>query len=326
MEPRISIIIPVYNVDKYLDFCMKSVIGQLYKNLEIILVDDGSTDNSGKMCDEYARVDSRVKVIHKENGGLSSARNTGMRMMTGDYFSFIDSDDFVRKDYISKMYAYMRKDNTDIVMCSVKKVMSEENYTFLTEKFDQYQVFDCETIKMKMLSRQIPMYAPGKLFKTEIAREVFFPVGRLYEDIPTIWKITKNVKKGTYIEEQLYFYRQRLDSIVNAQFKVNRMDGVYFTEEIANEFCERDRLYNFAISCCFFCAVDNYSLINNEFPKEKEYLINCIKKYRIIVLKDREAQKSLRLMALVACILPQMVGVLGKAYKKCNYLKWKIVN
>lgn len=123
MKPLISIIMPVYNVEQYLNYCMESILAQDYKNLEIILIDDGSTDSSGDMCDEYAKNDSRIKVIHKKNGGLSSARNIGIEVMTGKYMTFVDPDDYIRIDYVSRMYKYILEDETDLVVCSYKKIL-----------------------------------------------------------------------------------------------------------------------------------------------------------------------------------------------------------
>ena len=116
MEKKVSVIIPVYNVEKYLEECIQSVLKQTYKNLEIILVDDGSPDNCPKMCDEWAKKDSRIKVIHKQNGGASSSRNTGLDVMTGDFMCFIDSDDFIAKNYIEVLYNNLIETNSDVSM------------------------------------------------------------------------------------------------------------------------------------------------------------------------------------------------------------------
>lgn len=325
-EPLVSIIIPVYNVSQYLRQCLDSVISQTYKNLEIILVDDGSTDRSGAMCDEYKTLDLRIKVLHKENGGLSSARNAGMKLMKGEYFSFIDSDDYIRTDYIGRMYSYIVRDRSDIVVCSFKKVIGDENYAIINRENTEHYKFNQEEIKLKMLSRQIPMYAHGKLYRTELAIRMEFPLGRLYEDVPTIWNAIKYINQVTYINNEMYFYRQRLNSIVNGKFTHGRMDLLYFSEKILKELDKGDCLYNIAMTLCFFAAADNYCLVTNSFPDDKSYLKRRIKEYRTGVIKDKNAQISLKVMAGAAYVSPEIVRIIGKIYKKHNYYKWKKMN
>ena len=127
MNETISIIIPVYNVEKYLNKCLNSVIEQTYKNIEVILIDDGSTDNSGKICDEYAKNDIRIKIIHQQNGGVSTARNNGLEHATGKYITFVDSDDYIEKEMIETMAKKIMKKNADIVICGVTDRDEENN-------------------------------------------------------------------------------------------------------------------------------------------------------------------------------------------------------
>lgn len=321
-EPLISIVIPVYNVEKYLDCCIQSVCAQTYNNLEIILVDDGATDSSGKMCDEYAEKDARVKVIHKENGGLSSARNAGIKEITGDYFTFIDSDDYIRVDYIDKMYEYMMKDDTDVVVCSFKKIVREEDWKNIPLCDVEHLVLEQTDAKFKVLSRQIPIYAHGKLFKSELKRWIEFPIGRLHEDIPVIWEVVKHITKMTYAKDETYFYRQREDSIVNAKYKHHRMDQLYFAEELLAEFDKKDECYYAAMSRCFFSASDIIVIVSKEYPEDWKYLVDAIKKYRDGVFKDKTAESKLKLMALISYVSPHLVRWVGQAYKKLNYYKW----
>lgn len=323
MAPLISIIIPVYNVESYLETCLNSVITQIYQNLEIILVNDGSTDNSGKICEKYALKDKRINVIHKQNGGLSSARNTGIKYMKGDFFAFIDSDDYVRQDYISKMYSIMMMDKSDIVICSFEKVLGDEGYSLVNEGNNEHFTFDNNEIKSKMLSRQIPMYVHGKLYRRMFASKMEFPEGKIYEDIPATWNVIKYAKRFSYIKDVMYFYRQRPDSIVNAEFKSERMEQLYSVEEILMEFKEQNKLYYQAMSLCFFCAVDNYTLVTKKFAKERLYLKEKIKKYRKGVLVDPVAQRSLKLMAFLSYISLGMIRIIGKIYKRYSYFKLK---
>ena len=318
MTPLISIIIPVYNVELYLDYCLQSVLSQDYTNLEIILVDDGSTDSSGQMCDKYGEQDARIKVVHQGNGGLSYARNIGMQMMTGEYFAFIDSDDYVRSDYISHMYRLIDEDKSVMVVCSYKKVIGNEDYTIISEDDNNHSVYNREEIKLEMVSRKIPMYAHGKLYKRELKDYTQFPIGKHFEDVPTSWNVIKNIEKVTYTDAKLYYYRQRPDSIVNMDFNPTRMDQVYFSEQIFEDIEDDTPLKNAAGSRCFFASADNYSLVSDKYPKEKEYLENAIKKYRKYVFEDKRAEKSLKIMALISIFGVGLVGILGRAYKKKN--------
>ena len=184
---KLSIVVPVYNVERYLDNTITHILNQTYKNLEIILVDDGSPDKSGAMAEEYAKMDERVKCFHKENGGLSDARNFGLSNMTGEYVTFIDSDDYIRADFIGCMYQKLVKDASDLVICMEKKTALEEDYRVVSPACEASS-FDGEQLKELMLSRRVPMYAHGKLFKASLFDGVNFPVGRLFEDICTIWR------------------------------------------------------------------------------------------------------------------------------------------
>lgn len=322
-NPLITVIIPVYNVEKYLDYCMQSIFSQTYKNLEIILVDDGATDSSGKMCDDYRKADSRVKVIHKENGGLSSARNAGIKVMTGKYLAFVDSDDYVRCDYIERMYSCLLNNKSDMVICSYKKVLGEKKCDEIPENVYKQFNFNTEEIKLKILSRRIPMYAHGKLYSVKLVEKINFPEGKLYEDIPTTWKVIKHVNRVTYITDELYFYRQRENSIVNDKYKSGRMDQLYHSEQILGEIENKTELYYAAISRCFFAAMDNYAIITKEFSNDKQYLEDAIKRYRKGVLKDVNAEKGLKLMAMCSYISLKMVKWAGWQYKKYKMIKSK---
>ena len=133
----ISIIVPVYNVEKYLKKCVDSIVNQTYKNLEIILVDDGATDNSGKICDELVELDNRIKVYHKKNGGLSDARNYGVERATGDYIGFVDSDDYIDAEMYEKLYEAIKKENVDVAECNLKIVYPEKTDLFTDQKYYQ---------------------------------------------------------------------------------------------------------------------------------------------------------------------------------------------
>ena len=182
-QPLISVIVPIYKVEEYLDRCVESIVNQTYKNLEIILVDDGSPDNCPQMCDFWAEKDSRIKVVHKENGGLSDARNAGMPFAIGDVVSFIDSDDWVELDMFEKMLSRMQKDNSDIVSCGVKWV--EEDGTVIRDvTVNANEVLDTHSAMKELINdNKFKQHVWNKLYKYELIKGIPFEKGRYHEDV-----------------------------------------------------------------------------------------------------------------------------------------------
>ena len=187
VELAISIIVPVYNVEKYLNRCFDSILNQTFTDFELILVDDGSTDNSGIICYEYKTKDNRIKVIHKENGGLSSARNAGLDIARGKYIGFVDSDDFINKDMYKILFDTIQANNSDMVICDYYKVNEDDINKFRNLKCN------CENIKIKNLNNlesidnlfltgEKFIYAWNKLYKRELFNDLRYEKGRIYEN------------------------------------------------------------------------------------------------------------------------------------------------
>ena len=220
----ISIIIPVYNVEKYLKECVDSVRKQTYKNLEIILIDDGSKDNSGKLCDELAKEDNRIKVIHKENGGLSDARNVGIENATGEYIQFIDSDDFVEKDMIEILHNDICQEKADVSMCSLYLYKDGEKTTDASYK---REIFNKELVlKEILLDERVRSYAWNKMFKKSLFESIRFPKGKVFEDIYTMSPIFQKANKIVFNDIPLYYYRQREGSILHNQTNELRLEYI----------------------------------------------------------------------------------------------------
>lgn len=314
-EPLVSIIVPVYNVEPYLDKCVQSILKQSYKNLEIILVDDGSTDASGTMCEEYAQMDLRVKVIHKVNGGLSSARNMGLEVMSGFFFTFVDSDDYIHSECIKRLYSYMLQDKTDLCVCEPRRFKFTPSETSSVLATSRHYIYDKESARRNTLARKIPMYACGKLFTANLKEHIRFPEGKLYEDMPVIWHVIKHIKCMTYVQEGLYYYRQRSGSILHSPYNHNRMEQLYNAERILSEFSKQDPLHKTAASLCFFCAADNYVLVAKEYQEDIIYLKKAIIEYRKYVIDDSNAKMSLKVMAALSYICLYMVRIIGRIYK-----------
>ena len=210
----ISIIIPVYKVEKYLEKCIQSVINQTYENLQIILVDDGSPDNCGKICDEYAQKDHRIEVIHKSNGGLSDARNKGLEIAKGEYIGFVDSDDYIEADMYEVLYNLLKQYNADVSICNFYTV-SQGKIAIKNAENGIKEYNRIEILKEVLLDNNIQSYAWNKLYKKELFDEIKYPVGKKYEDIGTTFYLLEKCNKVVVTGKSEYYYINRQDSIVN---------------------------------------------------------------------------------------------------------------
>lgn len=219
-NPLISVVVPVYKVEKFIHECVDSVIAQTYKNLEIILVDDGSPDSCPAICDEYAEKDGRIKVIHQQNGGLSAARNSGIKIARGSYVSFIDSDDCIQPIYIEQLYNMITECGTMISACRHSETMDGLDSELKTD----YKIFTNEEAIANTLSPHGYLTtACCKLYKKEIFDDIKFPEGILYEDYSVMPMIFDRAGKIAYADTRLYFYRTNNESITNSYFNESHM-------------------------------------------------------------------------------------------------------
>ena len=221
--PEISVIVPVYNVERYLTRCIDSILAQTYQNFELILVDDGSTDGSGTLCDSYMKKDSRIKVIHKKNGGLSDARNSGIDAAEGEFLSFIDSDDWVRPDFLNILHGNAVQYGADASVVNLHK------------EYDDGRIEKLNRVSEELLSREealqnlyrIGIYinvACNKLYKSALFSDIRYPVGKLHEDGFTTYKLLYKANRVYYSNADLYCYYQRSGSIMNQPFTERRLD------------------------------------------------------------------------------------------------------
>ena len=207
-NPLISVIVPIYKVEKYLRECIESIISQSYVNLEIILIDDGSPDLCPIICDEYAEKDIRVKVIHKENGGVSSARNSGLRIASGEYIGWVDPDDYIDKKMFECMLKLLIENDADISVCSV-------NYFGNNEGIINYgDTILCRHEYLKLLlSNKIQSFLCNKLFRADLFDKIEFPVGDIYEDVMVQHLIAEKADRVVTTSDIFYYYRQRTGQI-----------------------------------------------------------------------------------------------------------------
>lgn len=237
-EDLISFVIPVYKVEKFLDECLNSVVNQTYTNLDIILVDDGSPDNCPVMCDEWAKKDKRIRVIHKENGGLSSARNAGIRIAKGKYITFIDSDDYVSEVYTEQMYTTLKESGAMMSCCKMSMIIERLNNT-VTHDYKIYTPVEALISAVGM--RKMEVNAFCKLYHTSIftqENETFYKEGVLCEDFAVLPAVLFASGKIADTDSILYYYRMREDSIMRTKFTTN-YKAYYEAHEIAEDFIRR---------------------------------------------------------------------------------------
>lgn len=289
MEDKlISVIVPVYNIEKYLRRSINSIINQTYSNLEIILVDDGSTDESGKICDEYANIDSRIKVIHKKNGGQASAINLGLDIAKGDYIGFSDPDDYINKNFYKNLYILAEKYDTDITECSMIKVKEEEDIEkvyieeFEVDENEKVELFDGIGGLRKLFGEDFADYLEtivkvNKIYKKEIFDDIRFSEVRIYEEWGTMYKLYCNTKKNLKLNKVQYVYVQRKTSTVNRPFSEERLlmlDGIEYCINLAKKINQEDLVLDcyrkyFETVIRFLDMIKAENTINREYLKEK---------------------------------------------------------
>lgn len=286
MEPKISVIIPIYNVENYLEKCIESVINQTYKNLEIILVNDGSTDGCKEICDRYKASDKRIKVIHKKNGGISDARNWGIDNATGDYIAFLDSDDWIDLGLYENLYNNIIKEKCDISMCNYKRTYDNKSNLKHSDKKVIYT--NHEILKELYTDKQILIVVVwNKLFKKELFNSFRFPVGKIHEDEYLIPSVLYKANKIVYLEKELIYYRITPNSIMNSKFNENRLFYLDILD-MRNTFYEDNKLWKLRklnSYCQIDVLMDYYFRIKRIESNNKNKLLFKIKIYLLNVIK-----------------------------------------
>ena len=281
----ISIIIPVYKVEKYLEKCIQSVINQTYENLQIILVDDGSPDNCGKICDEYAERDQRIEVIHKSNGGLSDARNKGLEIAKGEYIGFVDSDDYIEADMYEVLYNLLKQYNADVSICNFYTV-SQGKIAIKNVDSGIKEYTRIEILKEILLDNNIQSYAWNKLYKKDLFDEIKYPVGKKYEDIGTTFYLLEKCNKVVVTGKPEYYYINRQDSIVNNVTETTITDYIElimqrydYIEENIKELSSYNKNYLKRILKTAEQDIKGLSEVGDYTKKKYEELYNKVQKF-----------------------------------------------
>lgn len=280
-KPLISIIVPVYNVEKYLDRCIKSILQQTFKDFELILVDDGSTDGSEAICNQYRDIDNRIKVIHKENGGLSSARNAGLDIARGMYIGFVDSDDYINNKMYEILLDELIKNDSDLSICKLVRVRDDYKVDNKKVKIVEKNYNNLEALEELYRSNSVDfIVAWNKLYKSEILRDIRYPIGKKYEDEFVIHKILNKCKRVTYINQEMYYYYQRENSIINSKFSIKDIDKLYFNldrmkffKSINQNNLSEKCIYNFIINYFDIYHKIKYNLKDKSKCKELKKML-----------------------------------------------------
>lgn len=304
MNERISVIVPVYNVEKYLPRCMDSILAQTYQNLEIILVDDGSSDECPKICDEYERRDERIRVIHKENGGLSDARNTGIDAANGEYLTFVDSDDYIHPEMYESLWGALKAEHAEVAMCNLKKVYQMDAEVSSVEEKEVKVYTGIQAIE-NILDKNlhvVSVVACGKLYKRKLFEDIRFPKGKLHEDEFTTYQIYYKSNQIVACSGAYYYYFQRENSIMGTRKTTFSYDGLEAYERMGEFFREKgcmDMMYLVKYKYLYMLKEAVCVLQKSEDLEERKAAALLAEKYRqeyrAYIYKIRGVKKKIKL-------------------------------
>lgn len=314
-EDLISVIVCVYNAEDYLSECIKSILKQTYKKLQIILIDDGSSDKSGEICDYYKSIDNRVEVIHQENKGVSATRNIGINSIKGKYFSFIDSDDYIDINYIFDMYKELLLKNADIVFCDIMQINTMTNKKYLINKEIESFTINNKNEIYNLLFKESRILNPiNKLYKTSLFNELHYPNNIIHEDTYLIVDLLNRCNCISYINKPLYFRNIHENSIMTSKTdnRIQEIDSYVHWLDIFNN----NEFYNKTLLKILNSIINNYSyMYNNLTKKEKNDLKNKFRNY-----KDMYTSK-LSLKYKIKFFIFEYLDLFFVVYKKKGVLK-----
>lgn len=320
MEPLISVIVPIYKSEPYLSRCIESIILQSYKNLQIILVNDGSPDNCGEICEEYAKEDSRITVIHKENGGLSDARNKGIEISKGEYITFVDADDYVSLDFIKVLYECIVQNEADISVC--KTTVFSGKYAPYNEPRFELKVFNKKrAIETMLLQREFTNSANGKLFAKKFFASSRFTKGILYEDFDLIFDLFDLAGKIVYCSVAEYYYYVNEQGIMHESVDERHFVLIDIAKRILKTVSKKyptlkKQAYSrYIFSVFFICDRVVYAQKQSEFAKEIDEIQTELKKDAALVLTNRFIKIPLKVKAICFIISLKIYETLLKIKK-----------
>ena len=314
-SPLISVIIPVYKVESYLSSCLESVLAQSYTNLQIILVDDGSPDGCGVLCDRWAEKDPRITVIHKENGGLSSARNAGLEIATGAYVMFVDSDDILSDQLCQVLYQTL--DGADIAICDPVHIFPDTPWEYAFSQVRTQLDPESAICQMWYQTAFLPS-AWGKLFRRELFARRRFTVGRLYEDIDVMHEVFYDAKSIAYTPARLYGYQHREDSITTKAFSKRDLDILMIANKLLAFAADKPALQSAARAYATTAALRVYLNAPKELADGIAEAKAILSQYGKTVRKDPHIRKKNRYALTLYFVCKPLMRF---AYKFTN--RWK---
>lgn len=298
----ISVIVPVYNVEKFLPRCIESIINQTYGNIEIIIINDGSTDDCPKICDEYRSKEPRIVVIHQSNSGLSSARNSGINIAKGEFLCFIDSDDYMDEMMLEKLYDSIHSNKADIAICNYNNVDENGEILEVVRTIEKESLITgekaCEIMNLNY------SVAWAKMYRTRLFTDIRYPTGKLHEDEYVAHRLLIKADNIALSPEPLYNYTQRATSIMNQKINIKRLDGTQaFMERI--EFYNNTKRYK-NITKTFIALMDSYIRYYKELCKEDQELMLHIHEEikHLDKLVNIHLEKRIKIEAKLFCTNP----------------------
>lgn len=301
-QPLISVIIPCYNVEEYLPRCVESVLNQTYRNLEILLVDDGSPDRCGEICDGYAAVDSRVKVIHKENGGLSDARNVALDVMKGEYVTFVDSDDYVAEDYVEYLYNLIEENGVKLSVSGYQEFQEGASVEIRPCPVSAKSMSRVEGLTGMFYQQMFDTTAWGKMYHRSLfSAGIRYPQGWLYEDLPTTYRLMMPCDSMAFGTYRSYFYRIRSTSIEGSPFRPLKYEScMRIIRQLEADRVRMPERVRRALDCRIVSFAFHILLeVPQEEKEMRRSLLEIIRRKRIRVLLDGRARRKTR----GACLL-----------------------
>lgn len=320
MLPEISIIVPVYNVEKYLSRCIESILSQSFSDFELILVDDGSTDRSGEICDEFAKKDPRIRVFHKANGGVSDARNAGLDLVTGKYIGFVDGDDYIENCMYRVLWDMIQKDEADISVCGVFNSFENQKRP-QCEEMDAFVCNGREAFAITLAGKKMPASLCNKLYRREIFSQRRFLVGKTYEDAFFLPSLLLDAEKVSVTTEPLYNYWHRMDSITSSGYSEKTMDIVdayeYTYEQVKERCPEALHIAEFRLHRAYFIVLD-IMLKEPSYSHLQFYpcVIGYLRKHWLEILHDQYLTKGRRLSVVALKVTVRLYRLLAKMNEK----------
>ncbi len=311
--PEISIIVPVYKVEKYINKCVDSILNQTFQDFELILVDDGSPDNCGAICDEYAKKDKRVLSVHKKNGGLSDARNYGINMAKGKYIGFIDSDDYIADDMYEALYNNIVKYEADVSVCGIYDCYGEKVVPQDIKK-GVFEFSASQAVEYMLSGKGVGLFAVNKLYKREVFKDVRYPVGKTYEDAFVIVDILLRAEKVVIDTTPKYYYIHRESSITLSNFSKKYYDileaQTHNMELIEENFPDLKDLGDFRIWWAYKQILSRLALNDKEtrkkFSEDKKHISKMIRKDLPKILRNKYNSKSQLVSYILISFCPNL--------------------